>query len=314
MFKNFSTKFLAIAALGISLTGASIAQPLNLQDVGTAVHGGNPLEPTADSLVGQYLASTNAATVVRTFPNGPGGAEGVEKLAVALSPQSFNEFLRIFGSGSNLSKNLFFVHHYPQSNTFYFVYKGKLGSYARTTQNAAFHSVGTLVIPILLDDAEAGRLEKFLALAAIHETFARSPWKLTGSDGTYSTSSAFQGCTNWVGQMPLGSKTVTRYIFPSGDNGEMPNVQALLRYSDPVNMSPDNVALLRSVWKVPGHQQFGDMLYPEGYRAGEFTNVGWIAHVTLGRLDLDRVPFMFYEVADHTAPLAANFPLLTRPQ
>ncbi|MGB0424930.1 MAG: hypothetical protein ACPGED_11415, partial [Flavobacteriales bacterium] len=123
--------------------------------------------------------------------------------------------------------------------------------------------------------------------------------------------SAFQGCTNWVGQMPIGRNRVNQYVFPSGDNGENPVRQTLRNYDTPAGWTEQQDTILRRVWKVPGHQQFGDLLYPQGHIEGEFTNVGWIALVALGRLALDRTPFMFYEVGDHTATLPANFPLQT---
>lgn len=315
------TKIFTIALIVLAVSAKAQNQPLTLEDVGNHLHGGNPLNPTSTSMLGQYLASTEAETVVRTFDNGH-GEQGIEKLAVSLSDQTFTEFLNVFGSSSNISKNLFFVLHTPHSNTFYFAHKGRYGSYAMYRGNLHFSSPGTMLIPILLSDFEAERLEKFLELASISQTLARSPWRLNSSEGAYSASSHWQGCTNWVGQMPLGEDLVRRYVFPSGDDGQSPNIQRLLRYNNPpahfLNTSgsswdENKLSLLREVWKTNGNKQFGMMLYPQGHKAGEFTNIGWIAHVALGRLLADRSPIMFYQVGDHRTPLPVDFNIFTAP-
>ncbi|MGB0424931.1 MAG: hypothetical protein ACPGED_11420, partial [Flavobacteriales bacterium] len=274
---------LTLTMLCIGLVSSANAR--TLEEIGNIMHGGTPLSPKAGSLVHRYLTRTNASTVVRTFRNGHGSQQGVRKLAVALSDQSFSEFINLFGGSNSDARNIFFVYHTPNSGTFHFIYMGRDGSYARVGSSVRFSSPGTMIIPILLDDFEADRLETFLQLGSFASGYARSPWSLSGPNGRYSGVSAFQGCTNWVGQMPLGRNLVDQYVFPSGDNGQNPVRQTLRNYNSPVfeGWTARNERILRDVWQVPGHQQFGDLLYPQGHIEGEFTNIGWIALVALGR-------------------------------
>src|SRR5690606_8823311 len=104
----------------------------SLQDVQRLTYGSDPLHPSPQSLIGQYLEATGASTLVRTFPayperdwDGRGEIpEGPEKLVVALSPPTLPIYLEIFG------REEFLVHvHRPHQDTLVTGQKGYVGTY-----------------------------------------------------------------------------------------------------------------------------------------------------------------------------------------
>jgi hypothetical protein len=310
-----------VVLLSLLWTGFADAQTRNLSQVGQELHGGNPLNPAEGSILREFLERTGVSTVVRRFPNSPVGNTipphqmGPEKLAIAVGPDQMAAFLRYFSG-----KNIMFTYHPPNSNTYRFVHRGYYGDYARrTTQTFTFPVQGALLVPIILDDFEATRLEAFFKLGDMSQTHAREPWILNGVNATtntnepYSATSAYQGCTNWLGQIPIGREMVTEYVFPSGDETGSSPIRKLLTPYTLSGLPSQMSSTIRDVWRKPGFKQLGEVLDSAAFRRGEYANVGWVTYNTLGTLNVDRVPFMIYMTNTPTVPLSNDFPLSISP-
>ncbi len=295
-------------------SGSTIALRRALGDMTLAetqllLHGGNPLRPTADSLLGKYLQETGAATVVRTFPRGPAAGpgstarQGPERLVVAVSEQTMPAFLKYF-SGENLLGHL----HTPGQGTLYLSFRAKVGSYGSMSGEMRMPTEGTIMPEILLKTSEAQRAEQFFDLASRNGSVAQRPWELPN----YCATGGYDSCTHWVGNIPVGDRLVTEYKFPGAIDSYAsnqvppttdPRVQPLRPYE---NSNP----LVHRVWKVPGNEQLADVigLGPQNL-AGRLANPGWVAHSLTGVAPIGRVPVVFYFVGDARAPIAADFAL-----
>ena len=291
--------YVMVSLLLMGAVSALKAENKTLQQVREEFYGEDLYHPSPGSLIGQYLRLTHSATVIRQFPTAPVGSTippyklGPEKLVVAVSEKSMNEFVRLFASN-----NFLFDIHYPNAYHFIFGFQGKYGDeYHLSGLPLKFDlPVGrrSLFIPILLDSDEGNRAEHFFKLGSVDNgsSFAKHPWILYGPIGAYSARSAWDGCTNWFAQMPIGNKKVNTYYFPSGPDdvdGSHPNQQVLNPYNAPDSF-PTLDPLLREVWQIPGYQQLGEVLAPAAHRRGELTNPGWLAYTNLGTVGIDRVP------------------------
>lgn len=288
-----------------------------LKEVGIELHGRNPLKPSKKSLIGKYLSETGAKTVTRKFLTAPPKSVnppsklGAEKLVVAIGEESFEKF-----KAKLSGKNYLYVYFTPNAGTLYISFEGQYGNpvYSRRMSPLHFNSPGTLMVPILLDSAEADRVGAFIKASLNPNThrYMESPWALQTKNKTrYSASSAFQGCTHWFGNIPIGNKQVGSYFFPAGDedaDGTKPQTKELEAYEAPTGMNREDEELLRQIWTVPGRQQLGEVLAPGANRRGEFTNPGWVMYTLLGAVGTDRVPVVFLFTRDEKEAIPANFP------
>jgi hypothetical protein len=280
---------------------------MTLQEVQLLVHGGNPLKPTAKSLLGRYLKETGATTVVRTFSIGPNATDpqGPQRLVVAVSNKSLPKYMEYFTSEN------FLTHvHAPDQGTLQVGFQGKVGTYANLYEDMRSPRLGTMMINILLKSTEGQRVAQFFKLGQDQQynLIAQWPWQLPN----YCATSGYSSCTHWVGNIPIGDKLVAEYKFPgrvdqhaynATPDSPLPRIQKLNQYEHP---SP----LVKRVWKVPGNEQLANTLGlgPQNL-AGEFANPGWVAITLTGPASTERVPVVFLMTADHKAAIAADFPL-----
>jgi hypothetical protein len=274
---------------------------MNLSEVQRLVYGKNPLRPSNDSLLGQYIKATGAATRVRTFTRGPRRMDGPKKLVVSLSPQSFEKYNELFSLVN------FLIHmHSPQQGTLQLVHEGMWGSYGRNTSAMRAPGMGALLPHVLLTTSEGQRARLFFELAKSGAGEAREPWQLEN----YCATGGYASCTHWFGNIPVGDKLVKEYTFPGkvdqyANNSVGPGPQTkVLKPFEHAN------PLASLVWKAPGHQQLSDVIgLHRANISGELANPGWVAYSLLGGAGVDRVPFVFLATTDHRSPIPKNFDL-----
>jgi hypothetical protein len=293
----------------------SMAGELSLEDLRLAFTGPNSLKPSAESWLGQYIDRTGAQVLVRRFSKGLGRALGDEKLVVAVSPQSFQDFLDLIAK----RRHFLFHIHTPSQGTLALGFEGQFGHYANLSSPMRAPTMGTLMPGILLSSTESERARLYFQLGAGQRGGAAlTPWTLED----YCATGGYSSCTHWFGNIPVGDKKVTEYSFPgfidehasnsiSSDKrvDKKPRVKKLRPYSTQ-GMDSGQADLLKRVWKVPGNEQLADVLgLKRANLAGEFANPGWVAHSLLGGTDLERIPVVFWVVDDHTRRIPKNFPL-----
>lgn len=284
---------------------------MELTEVHELVHGGDLFHPSPDSLLGKYLAETGAQMVVRSFSQTgqDTGEQGQQKLVIAVSEQSFPIYQKYFG------RQEFMVHtHSPSQGTLYIGFNGASYSWGGGGQALRAHGAGSLWPHIMLKTTEAERAANYFALHTQNVNLAMRPWE---SMPTYCAVGAYTSCTHWFGNLPIGDRKVTEYRFPgfidqyasnhipdfrnnpAGDAA--PRVKPLEPHSNPD-------ALVKMVFQAPGHEQLAGILdtMPQ-QEAGEYANPGWVLLTLTSRVGFDRVPFVFYFVTDHRAPLTNNF-------
>jgi hypothetical protein len=323
---------------------------MELDEIQLLVHGGNPLNPSADSLLGRYIQETGAATLVRSFsqdatPNGP---QGPQRLVLAMSAESMPVYKKYF------DRPEFLIHaHAPGQGTLQFAHNGRVGTYANnqsyadplnTLANSAtppgnatrLPSTGSVWPHIVLKSTEGQRATQVFRLGSSqHGTLAQRPWEMNNG---YCAAGGYTSCTHWIGNLPLGDRQVTEYTFPgyvdtyagntqwAGRPGEvMGNIegrtQELRAYdANAIATSYQGIdsekfrALVSRVWKAPaGNQQLADLL---GLRAnnlrGEFASPGYVGVTLTGAAPAERVPFVFLSTVDHRQPIPVDFPTQMR--
>ncbi|MBI4403323.1 MAG: hypothetical protein HY537_04140 [Deltaproteobacteria bacterium] len=275
----------------------------SLEAVAQKLHGGDPLHPTEKSLLGRYQKKTGAAFTIRTFPANPmTGERGPRKLVVAVSPQTFQLFFKMFGKEfPNLLEHL----HSPRQGTLRVRWMTQVFSYAKPSGEWRFPTEGSIGPMILLSDSEALRLHDYFVLnqksANANPYYARYPNNIPGYN--YPKDAYSENCTTWFGHIPLGDETDEEVVCPGslcgyGDNqGRAPRRGTLTDYPVPQNF-PDG-ELLKKVWSVPLHKRLWDLLEIPFERANH-TNPGWVALSLTGLAKTVRVPFIAYYTSDHT--------------
>ncbi len=321
---NFTVLSSALIVLSIPLCAPSVIaeeKTLTLPEVASLVHGGDPLKPSAESLIGKYIHETGAQTLVRRFWTAPEGSLnpkrelGPKRLVVTVSDETFKVFKKYFSS-----KHFLF---YLNEHAGYAAFEGRASRNQEYNdmwqgENLQVEFKGVplyhMVTPILLSSTEGARAENFFELAKrtsriYRDNPARSPWYLKAKDGGgyCSRSLWYAGCATWFGNMPLGDELVDAYYFDSGDgDGTQPLAQPLKDYETKI-YDEETAALIRKVWTVPGHKQLSEMLNPMGNRRGEFDNGGWTTYHLLGGGSIERIPVTFFFVKDVRNPLNEDF-------
>jgi hypothetical protein len=290
---------------------------MELVEVQELTHGGDPLHPTPDSLLGKYIAETGAQTVIRTFSQtvAENGPQGTEKLVVAMSANSFATHQKYFGNQN------FLIHtHGPQQGTLYVAFDNKTYSWAGDRGDLRFSQVGSLWPHILLKTTEVERTRNYFALHSKNVGLAMRPWD---SLQNYCARGAYNSCTHWIANLPIGDKKVDEYRYPGFvDNyaanhlpdyvqdpakDAAPRVKALEPHGNP---DP----LVQMVYQAPGHEQLAGVLslMPQ-QEAAEFANPGYVLLTLTSRTETDRVPFVFVITNDHQEPLTADFNRIVHP-
>jgi hypothetical protein len=290
---------------------------MELSEVQELVYGKKPLKPSPGSLLGKYISETGAKTMVRTFSttaeeNGP---QGPPKLVVALSAKSFPIYQKYFGRPE------FLVHtHGPQQGTLYVAHDENVYNWNGNQGDLRFPAEGSLWPHILLKSSEAERTRNYFALHLEDTQFAMRPWEKYPK---YCAEGAYTNCSHWIGNLPIGDKLVSAYRYPGyvddyaanhiqgferkKAEDQAPRVKTLVPYE------AEN-ELEQMVYKAPGHQQLAGVIgIMRQQDRAELANPGFVLVTLTARAPTERVPFMFYAVADHRAPIARNFDRQAQP-
>ena len=284
---------------------------LTVQEVNELVHGGSPLAPTRESLLGKYIAITRATTQVKEFPiyADDGTILGhTRRLVVSVSADSLAEFNRLFQREEFMTVT---GHAYLSHN-------GRVNSYTFLDQEFRLPSSEFTPMPwVHLSSTEGQRLTQYLKFFSKmsqegHVDWNRNhlkytPWSLPG----YCATGAYRGCTRWIGDMPIGDVRVLEYSFPGAVDASAihyygathldptPRVQHLSQYHHPD-------LFVHQVWKVPGNMQFAEAI---GLKVenlgGNFANPGWLIASLLGPAPVERVPVVFVSRPDHRVAFPA---------
>jgi hypothetical protein len=265
-------------------------------EVARELHGGNNKQISPESRLGRYLAQSGAAIKYHRFADGTGGF-GPEKPIVAVSPDTFPLFSRLFGSEyANGFEHL----HTPGQGTLLTRWMTHTFSYATLGGEWRFPQVGSIGPIILLSDNEANRIEKYWALNETGSHICRAPNMIPGYG--YPADAYIGNCTAWVGHIPLGDETYETVtsagsIDQWGDGaGSSPRVGTLTDY--PAIAGIDET-LLREVWGNPLRKRLWDILEIP-FELANHTNPGWVA-ISLTALAKDeRVPFVVAYVENAT--------------
>ncbi|MES2767663.1 MAG: hypothetical protein V4596_00840 [Bdellovibrionota bacterium] len=286
---------------------------MTLSEVQLLMYGSDPLNPSSDSLLGQYIALTGAKTVVKSFSLGPDkpGQFGEPRLVVAVSEASFPEYMRLFSNAHFLAH-----YHTPNQGTLHTVHNGRMGSYGNlSNQLAPGIANGTILPQMLLSSSEANRATNFFKLASLDGAVAQGPWRLLDKDNaSYCARGGYSSCTHWFGNIPIGDKRVVGYKFPGRvDQYADRDVPEGVQYKEltPYSLegrSPQNAKLIEIVWKSPGHEQLSSVLGLESNNiAGEFASPGFVAVSLTAAAPVGRVPVVFLKTPDHTQDIDPDF-------
>lgn len=267
------------------------------------LHGGNPLCPTANSRLGQYLHQSGATTLIHRFAAGRDAELGPKKLVVAVSSTTFPLFKQMFGETFPILEHL----HTPDQGTLIIRWKTQIFTYAQSRGDWRFPSLGTLGPMILLSSSEVGRLEDYVQLNRQGPSMFREPDQIPGYG--YPRDAYFRSCTAWFGHIPLGDKTYNEVISNGsidqyGDKaGPAPRRGRLRDY--PLSGLPPELpvdrALVKKVWNPNLPIRLFDLLeVPGAFQNGNHTNPGWVVLTLTGLVGNERVPFVAYYTADHT--------------
>ncbi|MFZ4713778.1 MAG: hypothetical protein ACOYL6_08715 [Bacteriovoracaceae bacterium] len=308
------------------MEGGSLFRALGektFEETAVMYHGGNPLEPTADSILGKFIKKHKPATLKRSFTHGPGYTTfGPEKLVVAVDQAMMKDFAKLMKD-----EHLFAHYHTPEQGTLNVLHEDRIlhWSGANNTKFSAYNKrSGTILPTVMLSSTEAQRMTQYmngLADDSITE-YVQKPWEM----GAYCAKSGYNSCTHWVGNLPIGDEVVTAYTFPGKvddyayqsihpDNPELdklPRTQDLVPQYENVeeDIKEASKQLLKRIWKVPGNQQFSYLLgIGKANEYGQMANPGWVAHIFTSRIKVNRSPVVFVIVDDAKLPLAADFDL-----
>ncbi|MFZ4714236.1 MAG: hypothetical protein ACOYL6_11005 [Bacteriovoracaceae bacterium] len=309
------------------MNGGTIFRALgenNLAEVTELFHGGNALAPTADSILGKFLAKHGVTPITRAFPRGPEAiypGVGQEKLVVPVDETMFADFAELMKD-----QHIFAHYHSPNQGTLMVLHENQVfhwnGKSNKPFSAMSFYP-GTLFPTIFMSSTEAQRMNQYTRALATEKLklFAQQPWRLNG----YCAMSGYDSCTHWVANIPIGDEVVGAYTMPgrvdhSASNSinpdreldKLPRTQELVNYEIPGGryLTPLEKELIERVWKVPGNKQLAYVLnLGKAQERSELANPGWVAYTFLSRLKSDRAPVVFVMVENAKVPLAPDFNL-----
>jgi hypothetical protein len=301
----------------------------SVNEAGLILHGGDPLNPSNNSLIGRYLRDTGASSMVRTFTQAnPNGNASPQRLVVAISPASFPKFKELFSE-----RNFLFHTHGPGQGTLYIAHNGKAGSYANLSSDVREGTSGSVWPLLLMSTNEGERMEQYARLGRINGQMAKTPWILKDGQNSYCKIGGYNSCTHWIGEIPIGERTVPTYTFPGNRRDDpysggtslasdatadaAPRTSPLTPYQVPRDTSSSDVQheqlerLASRVWKPgAGNELLADAIgMKREHLEGEFANPGWVLNSFTAGASQERVPVVFYWVDNHQQPIAPNFPL-----
>ena len=168
---------------------------------------------------------------------------------------------------------------------------------------------------LILKTSEAERLHRYLRAANLPKyanwgNALKQPWLLTNDKGEqYVHRGAYQCCTNFNGNVPIGDKLVDAYALPLVNEWGNNAAKQPIQYSQLVQWTTKGHDELKHIWTVPGHQQLSDVLgLLENNVNGEFASPGWVIQSLMGEASTSRVPVIFIfrnnhreEIPDHPA-------------
>jgi hypothetical protein len=285
---------------------------LTLEESQFMLHGGNPLAPTADSLIGKYLADTGATSGVRSFaPTPQSGVRGDARLVVNVDERTYASWSQHFGN-----EHLFGQLHTPMQGTLMVTFDAKLATWQGVRGDMRMPILDSFSPMVVLSSSEGGRLHRFFAYGTDFDSFTRirNPWV----QAEYCARGAYGSCTHWFGNLPIGDRLVTEYKFPGwidhdpytpvpdrGPHDPAPRIDTLNPYQ-----AAESDEALRDILRYPGHEQLADVIGLTRQQLGaELANPGWTAYAVLGGAPVERVPVVFRFVQDARAPFDPNFNL-----
>lgn len=295
LWRTALTSLLFVLLAPLLVFGFNPQNQRDLVEIGRLVHGGTPLNPTSESLLGRYVAESGAVALVRSYAKSADaqpGDYGPERLFVSITRQSFPIFQKYFSSSS-----LLMHYHIPQQNILEAAFKGYRGDYARLQNELYFSYPGVLLLPVLLTPAESGRAESYFLLAERATRwfdFAIHPWILKNVSGIpYREPGNRASCSDWFLEMPLGeSAVVPRVAY------DRARVYADAAAEGAPIENPSVYELLESVWSAPlGHPSLGEVLNLSHLN---LSTAGRTAQALLGSTGIDRLPVVFRLVENHS--------------
>ncbi|MFZ4714728.1 MAG: hypothetical protein ACOYL6_13510 [Bacteriovoracaceae bacterium] len=249
---------------------------------------------SADSLIGKYIEETGAKTKVIQYKVKPDSEMvGPPKVVVAVSAASFEAFKKIVKQDYAMSV-------LGHANV---MFRGDLITFG--AQKAEFRLPGnnTPLPFLMMKSSESERFSRYMNLVVQRSDESwngttKVPWRLPG----YCAQGGYQCCTHWLGNVPIGDLYVNEYKFPGRfENNQPAQIQPLAPYE-----SAD--AEIKTIWKVPGHQQLASAIGEERSNLqGQFASPGWVIQTLLGKTDNKRVPVIFWVTPDHTVDIPDNY-------
>lgn len=266
-----------------------------LDQLGVSLHGGSPLKPTPDSLLGNYLQETGARSIVRAFPphyNSAPGSDGPKRLYVSVTPDSFESFKNRF-----IQSNFLAHIHEPHQRVLSAGYLGNRGVMGRLSASFDFSYSGVLIFPILITNEEAQRASSYFDLAVKTPAsfdITSAPWLLKNQEGApYCPVGNVNSYSDWFIQLPIGSEqTVERTPY------DRETVYASAKAANFSITDPTYFSHIQNVWSSPmGHTPLSSLL---GFDGLDLANPGRIASALLGSTTLRRLPVVFRFVNRHS--------------
>lgn len=267
--------------------------PMHASALCEEFYGTDPLNPTRESLIGQYLQNTYATTVHRAFPLEENGTDGENRLVVSVSRSSFQEFQNLF-----VNDSILWIFHDPMATVLNVAFNGRKGFQARLNFEMDFTFSGATLIPICLTPAESARVKKFFQLTQgvpQSSDVALFPWLLKDSDGNqYMPNGNSRSLSEWFVRLPMGEEVDRTRTLPAYS---MPNIDRSLH------------ELLKEIWSAPHtHLSLKEVLNLRPFVQGrDLDTPGLIASSILANVSSERIPAVFRYVENHEDPLPADF-------
>jgi hypothetical protein len=265
-----------------------------LERIGVAVHGGDPLAPTQASLLGRYITMTGATVLRRSYPKSAAaqpGDVGPERLFVSVTEQSFPIFSRYF-------TNTYFLTHFhePNQKTLVAAFGNERGAYGRLENQYRFTYPGVMIMPMLVTTAESQRAQKFFSLAKLARRWfdvALFPWLLKNAMGTpYMSPGDEESRSDWFPNMPIGETVETRIPY------DRATVYAAANTARAPITDPAFYEMIESVWASPmGNTTLAKTL---GIDQINLKSSGRFAAAVLGSAGMECLPVVFRFVEFHS--------------
>ncbi len=268
---------------------------LSLKETQENFYGNDIHNVSPDSLVGQYLAQTDAQTRIVQYPSHTDpNVLGPEKLFINVSANSFDLFKELILSNHNY---MTVVGHAAV------IHKGSFYSHGGKKSEIRIVSNNTPFPILLFKSTEAQRLNRYMETAVSPKYIGwehplKLPWMLEG----YCAKGGFNCCTQWIGNIPIGDKLVTSYEFPPPDRG--PDLSRRIQELQNYTITDDVFNEVKNFWKVPGHEQLANVIgQGDANVRGEMASPGWVIKTLINATDTERVPLVFVFSNDHRLPI-----------